>query len=330
MKKTIIVFLIAFFAAWLSDILVIDAANINIYGDDTKDAAISFWTSSDIYRNWGASAYSYTSGLGCYQGSGGYYSNTLLWFNITKHIISNETIIDFANISIFHIPPCGGSTGNTKNVDLYALKVGWNEGSGTSESGDFDNVSWSGNDTIGGNWINGFFGPDNYYTEVISQTTMICGSGPGRYTFTFNDWGLNFINGVINGTYENNGFILNLSTTMTGADAYNFIFKENTTYIFIPRMELTYSYTPPRNMSGIRYSSLFCDDENYLYHSVAEINYSGATVFKTYLEYCDYGCSNSTILNLGKPGCKASNLEQLIILIGIVIILIMLFKSVIK
>jgi hypothetical protein len=74
----------------------------------------------------------------------------------------------------------------------------------------------------------------------------------------------------------------------------------------------------------------FCYNDNYLYKKTKDIAENGSAVFNEYLVYCDYGCSNSTLMELGKPGCKASDTEQFIILIVICAVVIIGLRWVLK
>ena len=47
-------------------------------------------------------------------------------------------------------------------------------------------------------------------------------------------------------------------------------------------------------------------------------------------ENCQYGCTNISLINLGKAGCKASDMEQFIILIFICAAIIIIYKVIEK
>jgi len=74
------------------------------------------------------------------------------------------------------------------------------------------------------------------------------------------------------------------------------------------------------------YETTFCYNEEYLYKKTKDIASDGSALFNEYLIRCDYGCSNSTLLNFGHPGCKASQLEQFILLVFICAIIIIFYK----
>jgi hypothetical protein len=74
----------------------------------------------------------------------------------------------------------------------------------------------------------------------------------------------------------------------------------------------------------------YCYDGNYLFKRTKDVADNGTAVFNTYLVYCNHGCSNITLLEFGRPGCKASEQEQFIILIVISAILIISLRWVIK
>lgn len=122
---------------------------------------------------------------------------------------------------------------------------------------------------------------------------------------------------------SHNATVIN-STYLSAKIGYPFsVMGENITFV-----EPEINITPINLTDNVEIN--FCYNDFYLYHKTKDIADNGTAVFNEYLQYCDYGCGNITLMNLGRPGCKSSDLEQFIILIIFVICCIIIFKVVSK
>lgn len=213
-----------------------DATYLSINSSiDMNDTTIVSWTGSYENANFGANPNSSYFGVGN-NTAGATYAVILLKANLS--LLPSGAIISGANISLFHSYSCGGSTGNVRNITVNRMLVGWAEGTGTGAFGSAGDASWDKN-TSTTTWPGGDFSTSCFSTE-LGRTSVTCGT-KGRYTWAISNQS---IQNFLNGTWPYYGFVLRLEKETTGQDSYGFIFKENATAFYTPRIEIVYT-TPP-------------------------------------------------------------------------------------
>lgn len=120
----------------------------------------------------------------------------------------------------------------------------------------------------------------------------------------------------VNKTSLSNG---NYTYSMWCTDNSRNLNQSETRYIYI-------NYTTSSSTITLDIEKQYCYDSNYLYIISKDVSDNGTAEFNSYLRYCEFGCYNVTVKNLGNPGCRESDFEIIIYLIIFVVFIAILLR----
>jgi hypothetical protein len=317
------------------------ATTITLYGADKMNDAPILYADNNLINykenNGGCAATdsNFENNSGWYPAgfvnySSPYVRKTAGLFKFNFADIPINSVVDSVVFSFYHYIGNEGETcgGKTFDVSARRLSGSWSEGSLCGSEG---SVSWR--YTSGSNiWSSGDFSETDLIGGWLGSGSYVSGS-LGRQNMIFGELGLNTVNGWINGTIINNGFVITAynETEQITYCSYNYGLKENGTYDYIPRLEVTYhSSEPPPIPYNLTAEERVCLDDEILIYSDYGYTTAGVAILNQKYVKCSYGCLNFTITGLGAAGCAETPLQSallfMVALVGVIAVLAWLNK----